>query len=247
MAIQMTERETAQLSSLAPPDRANGGLTVDVRTGTIAADGDSFALDVGFAAPAGVTVLFGASGAGKTTVLDCIAGLRHPQSGRIAAGETVLFDAASRTDVPVPNRHVGYVFQTLALFPHMTADDNIQYGIANHPPSERRVRVDEIADSFGIRHVLKRRPRQISGGERQRVALARTLVTDPKVLLLDEPMAVERQAPHSNPLCNARPRGGFCDGRTRGCAGAGKGDRRGKSVRCSGDSTSRVSSAVVRI
>jgi molybdate transport system ATP-binding protein len=189
MAIQMSERETAQLSSSAGRDPANAGLTVDVRTGPIGADGDPFALDVRFAAPAGVTVLFGASGAGKTTVLDCIAGLRRPEAGRIEAGERVLFDAASGTNLPVANRHVGYVFQSLALFPHMTADDNIQYGIANHGAAARRTRVDEIADSFAIRHVLKRHPREISGGERQRVALARALVTDPMVLLLDEPLS----------------------------------------------------------
>jgi molybdate transport system ATP-binding protein len=188
MAIQMSERETTQSRSLAAYS-ANRGLMLDVRTGKIASDGDPFAIDVRFAAPVGVTVLFGASGAGKTTVLDCIAGLRCPQSGRIVSGETVLFDSASRTDVAVSNRHVGYVFQTLALFPHMSAEDNIQYGIANYSPSERRARVDEIAESFGIGHLLKRRPRQISGGERQRVALARTLVTDPMVLLLDEPLS----------------------------------------------------------
>lgn len=185
----MSEREIAQLSRSVGPDPANAGLTVNVRTEPIATDGEPFALDVRFAVPDGITVLFGASGAGKTTVLDCIAGLRRPESGRIAAGETVLFEAASRTDVPVPNRHVGYVFQSLALFPHMTADENIQYGIAHYPAAERRARVDAIADSFGIYHVLKRRPRQISGGERQRVALARALVTDPMVLLLDEPLS----------------------------------------------------------
>jgi molybdate transport system ATP-binding protein len=189
MAIQMTERETEQLKGLAGQGSANAGLTVRVWTAPIGSDGDPFAADVHFAVPVGVTALFGASGAGKTTVLDCIAGLRRPKAGTIVVGERVLFDAASRTDVQVADRHVGYVFQTLALFPHMTADDNIQYGIANHPASERRTRVDEIADSFGIRHVLKRRPQEISGGERQRVALARALVTDPMVLLLDEPLS----------------------------------------------------------
>jgi molybdate transport system ATP-binding protein len=165
-------------------------LSVGVRKRTRhGAAGDAgFALDVAFSADAGFTVLFGASGAGKTTILDCIAGLQKPDAGQISVGGTVLFDSETGTDVPVRGRQIGYLFQTLALFPHMTGRQNIEYGLASLPAEERSRRVNEIAESFAIAHVLERRPAQISGGERQRVALARALVTRPRALLLDEPM-----------------------------------------------------------
>lgn len=149
----------------------------------------SFTLDVSFSAPAGITMLFGPSGAGKTTLLDCIAGLTTPDSGRIATGDIVLFDSAARTNVPVPHRRVAYVFQTLALFPHMSVEANIAYGLDNSPPAQRRNAVGGIVDAFRIRHTRNRRPSEISGGEAQRTALARALVTDPRVLLLDEPLS----------------------------------------------------------
>jgi molybdate transport system ATP-binding protein len=149
---------------------------------------EQFFLDLQFTAATGLTVLFGTSGSGKTTVLDCIAGLRRPDSGKIVADNVEVFDSASAVDVPTQHREVGYLFQTLALFPHMTARQNIEYGLAALNGEERASRVGEIADSFGISHVLERRPRKMSGGERQRVALARALVRRPRVLLLDEPM-----------------------------------------------------------
>jgi molybdate transport system ATP-binding protein len=149
----------------------------------------SFAVDVDFAVPPGITILFGASGSGKTTVLRGIAGLARPDAGRIAAGDTVLFDAAASVDVPVPRRGVGYVTQDLALFPHLTINDNIQYGLAHADRAVRLERARAIAHSFKVAHVLGRKPGEISGGEKQRVALARALVTDPRVLLLDEPLS----------------------------------------------------------
>jgi molybdate transport system ATP-binding protein len=148
-----------------------------------------FALDVAFTAPPGITILFGASGSGKTTVLRAVAGLARPDSGRISVGDRTLFDAPSRVDVPVEERRVGYVFQQLALFPHMSIADNIEYGLHHVPPDTRRARVSAIAESFRIAGVLGRRPGQTSGGERQRAALARALVTDPSLLLLDEPLS----------------------------------------------------------
>ena len=93
--------------------------------------GPTFTLDVEFTASPGFTILFGASGAGKTTILDCIAGLRKPDAGRIVAGEQVLFDSSKGIDVATRNRRVGYLFQTLALFPHMTVRQNIEYGLTN--------------------------------------------------------------------------------------------------------------------
>ena len=150
--------------------------------------GPRLRLDVRFTLTAGFTILFGASGAGKTTVLDCIAGLQKPDSGRIAAGDTVLFESVTGIDLPARRRNIGYLFQTLALFPHMTARQNIGYGLALLDRPERDHRTSEIAESFGISGLFDRRPTEISGGERQRVALARALVTRPRALLLDEPL-----------------------------------------------------------
>jgi molybdate transport system ATP-binding protein len=148
-----------------------------------------FALDVAFSAPPGITILFGASGSGKTTVLRAVAGLARPDTGRIEIGTRTLFDAGTGTDVPVRQRRVGYVFQQLALFPHMSIADNIQYGLHDVPLHERQRRASAIAESFHIAGVLNRRPGQTSGGERQRAALARALVTEPSMLLLDEPLS----------------------------------------------------------
>jgi len=148
-----------------------------------------FALDVAFDAAAGFTILFGPSGAGKTTLLDCVAGLAQPDAGRVAVGGRALFDSSQRANVPVAQRRVGYVFQDLALFPHMSVEQNVLYGLKPLPDGERKKRVLAILRSFRVDHLAYRRAREISGGERQRVALARTLVTDPAVLLLDEPLA----------------------------------------------------------
>jgi molybdate transport system ATP-binding protein len=148
-----------------------------------------FSLNVSFEAAAGFTILFGASGAGKTTLLDCIAGLAKPESGRISVGQRNLFDSKHGIDVPVAKRRAGYVFQSLALFPHMTVEQNVAYGLAHLPHTERDLRVCEVLRTFRIDHLASRTAQKISGGESQRVALARTLATDPQVLLLDEPLA----------------------------------------------------------
>ncbi len=151
--------------------------------------GSGFTLDIRFAVPAGFTILFGRSGAGKTTTLEAIAGLVAPDAGRIRLARRVVFDSASRVNVDVSRRGVGYVFQNSALFPHLTVERNVRYGLRGVPEIERRQRVGEILDSFRIVSLAGRLPRTISGGERQRVALARALVTRPDVLLLDEPLA----------------------------------------------------------
>jgi molybdate transport system ATP-binding protein len=163
-------------------------LSVQIRK-KFAASNANFKLEVGFDLGSGITILFGPSGAGKTTLLDCIAGLVLPDSGRIATSQKVLFDSANQTDAPVQRRKIGYVFQDLALFPHLTAEQNVQYGLAALNPAERRARSDAVLESFRISSSKTRKPREISGGERQRVALARALVTDPCLLLLDEPLA----------------------------------------------------------
>jgi molybdate transport system ATP-binding protein len=152
------------------------------------ASGDEFLLQVDFKAAPGITILFGASGAGKTTLLDCIAGLVSPDEGRIAIGDRLLFEH-NRIDLHASKRRVGYVFQDLALFPHLTVAQNVEYGLSHLPRAECRSRAAAMLQAFRISQFAKRKPAEISGGERQRVALARTLVTDPEVLLLDEPLA----------------------------------------------------------
>jgi molybdate transport system ATP-binding protein len=167
---------------------ASARLEVRVRK-RMAAQGGEFVLDVEFQGAPGFTILFGASGAGKTTLLDCVAGLVTPDAGRITIGERVLFDSEQRTDVPVAKRRAGYVFQDLALFPHLTVEENVEYGLTHLPRSQRGERAAAILQAFRIAHLARRSAQEISGGESQRVALARTLVTDPAVLLLDEPLA----------------------------------------------------------
>jgi molybdate transport system ATP-binding protein len=171
----------------------NPTLSVGIRKSFPSPDRE-FTIDVDFSAAPGFTILFGSSGSGKTTLLDCAAGLATPDAGRIAVGERVLFDANkhqtnAQMDVPVAKRGVGYVLQDLALFPHLTVEQNTEYGLAHLPRSARKQRTREMLKEFSIEHLGRQRPREISGGERQRVALARALVTDPCVLLLDEPLA----------------------------------------------------------
>jgi molybdate transport system ATP-binding protein len=149
----------------------------------------AFTLEVDLSITPGFTILFGPSGAGKTTLLDCVAGLTGPESGRIAIGDRVLFDSTQNIDRAVAKRRVGYVFQTLALFPHLTVQENVEYGLVHLPHAERISRASAILQAFRIAHLANQSPRRISGGESQRTALARTLVTDPDVLLLDEPLA----------------------------------------------------------
>jgi molybdate transport system ATP-binding protein len=151
--------------------------------------GNEFLLDVAVDLTPGFTILFGASGAGKTTLLDCLAGLTTPDSGRISLADRLLFDSSRRVNVTTAQRRVGYVFQSLALFPHMTVERNVAYGLAHLPPAERTRRATSLLEAFRISHLARRKARDISGGESQRVALARTLVTDPDFLLLDEPLA----------------------------------------------------------
>jgi molybdate transport system ATP-binding protein len=148
----------------------------------------SFVLDISFEAPPGITILFGPSGAGKSTLLDCLAGLLRPDAGRIVAGDNILFDSGARISIPPQRRRIAYVFQSLALFPHLTVEENIAYGLRDIPDQDRRTRIEEILEAFRVEKLRNRKPAQISGGEKQRVALARSLVTAPRVLLLDEPL-----------------------------------------------------------
>lgn len=148
-----------------------------------------FALDVSWEIGDELAVLFGPSGAGKSMTLHAIAGLTRPDEGTVRLGETVLFDSSSRLDLAPWKRSVGYVFQDLALFPHMDVMDNVLYGASETP---RRERIDEalgIMASFGLGGLQRRMPSELSGGQKQRVALARALMRRPGVLLLDEPFS----------------------------------------------------------
>lgn len=168
---------------------ADASLSLRIRKALAFPHAPGFLLEAEFSAPPGITVVFGPSGSGKTTLLECVAGLLQPDTGRIAVGERVLFDSEQRRDLSPAQRAVGYVFQNLALFPHLTVEANVAYGLARLPASQGRARVHAILEQFHIVPLAQRRPDDLSGGERQRVALARALVTEPSVLLLDEPLA----------------------------------------------------------
>jgi molybdate transport system ATP-binding protein len=175
-------------SSIEPVQPISADLEVRIRKRFLNPEG-SFILNVHFRALAGFTILFGASGAGKTTLLDCIAGLSDPDDGRVAIGGIDLYDLEKKCNVAAWKRHIGYVHQDLALFPHLTAGENVAYGLRALRSTERQSRSRQMLDAFRIDHLRDRLPAKISGGERQRVALARALVTEPRALLLDEPLA----------------------------------------------------------
>lgn len=141
-----------------------------------------------------IVALTGHSGAGKTSVLNAIAGLGTPRHGRIEIGGRVLFDSEAKVDLPPHLRHVGYVFQDARLFPHMQVRDNLRYGRRRPPPADAvpsmpRFSFDDVVALLGIAPLLKRRPANLSGGEAQRVAIGRALLSQPRLLLLDEPLS----------------------------------------------------------
>jgi molybdate transport system ATP-binding protein len=144
-------------------------------------------LDIDLKTEAGVTVLFGASGSGKTLTLDSIAGFVRPDDGRILLDGAILFDAPTRVHLPPQQRNCGYVFQNYALFPHMTIRENLKFAAERSPRLERHRRVTEMLERFRLTEVAGRRPHEVSGGQRQRCSIARGLIGSPKLLLLDEP------------------------------------------------------------
>jgi molybdate transport system ATP-binding protein len=162
-------------------------VSSDVLSVRVRATVGAFRVDVAFDVPPGVTVLFGPSGSGKSTTLFAIAGLTKPQAGRVALGETVWFDSERTLDASPESRRVSLVFQSLALFPHLTALQNVEYGIARTvAPAERRRVARAMLERMRVGHVADRLPRTYSGGEAQRVAIARAFAREPRAVLLDE-------------------------------------------------------------
>jgi molybdate transport system ATP-binding protein len=153
----------------------------------IAAQLGAFALDVGFSSDAAVSALFGPSGSGKTSVLNAIAGLLRPSSGRIALDERVFFDG--RTCLPPQARRVGYIFQEGRLLPHLSVRQNLLYGRFFSPRAERSAEFERVVGLLDLARLLARRPHNLSGGERQRVAIGRALLASPRLVLMDEPLA----------------------------------------------------------
>jgi len=147
-----------------------------------------FFINVSFESTGGVTGLFGASGAGKTTLMNMIAGLIAPDRGRIALDHATLFDSASGIDVPVHRRRIGYVFQEGRLFPHLSVAANLDYGRRMHGLARDGAEMERVIALLDIGSLLDRRPGRLSGGERQRVAVGRALLMRPRLLLLDEPL-----------------------------------------------------------
>ncbi|HSN30216.1 MAG TPA: ATP-binding cassette domain-containing protein [Kofleriaceae bacterium] len=139
--------------------------------------------------PPGITCIIGPSGSGKSTLLATLAGLATADRGRVAVGDEVWLDRERGIDVPVHQRRQSYVFQGLALFPHMSALHNVEYGMHDVPRAERTERALKLLERVGVKHLARRKPRTFSGGEAQRVAIARALARSPKLVLLDEPFS----------------------------------------------------------
>lgn len=155
---------------------------------------DHFSVDLEYEFDRGILVIQGESGAGKTTILNCISGLVRPEEGKIRLENATVFDQEGGVNLPARQRNIGYLFQNYALFPHMTVQQNIFYGVKNtqsykEKRSETLDYAMSVMDNFGLSHLRRKHPNRISGGERQRVALARAIVTKPRLLLLDEPFS----------------------------------------------------------
>jgi molybdate transport system ATP-binding protein len=158
-------------------------MTVEKRLG-------KFSIDVNLACEtSGIVAFFGRSGAGKTSLVNMLAGLLRPDRGRIVVNGNTLFDSARGIDLPPEKRRLGYVFQEARLFPHMTVRGNLQYGLHRVPAAERTIAPDQVIALLGLENSLTRRPHHLSGGEKQRVALGRALLANPRLMLMDEPLA----------------------------------------------------------
>ncbi|WP_300035189.1 molybdenum ABC transporter ATP-binding protein [uncultured Roseobacter sp.] len=159
-----------------------------------------FTLDAAFEAPRGITVLYGRSGTGKTSIINAVAGLLNTASGRVTIGDRVLFDTEQGIWVPPHKRRVGYIFQEGRLFPHLTVRQNLLYGRRFAPRTAAPESPDRVIEMLGIHHLLDRRPALLSGGEKQRVAIGRALLASPEIILADEPLAALDDARKSDIL-----------------------------------------------
>ncbi len=161
----------------------------DALDATLALSRGDFTLDVELRCPPGITCIMGPSGSGKSTILATLAGLARPDRGRVVLGGDVWLDRAKGIDVAVHLRRLSYMFQGLALFPHLTAVGNVTYGMHDLPRAERQDKALGLLERLGVAHLAHRRPRTFSGGEAQRVALARAIARQPRLVLLDEPFS----------------------------------------------------------
>jgi molybdate transport system ATP-binding protein len=148
-----------------------------------------FRLDVAFRAEAPIVGLFGRSGSGKTSLVNALAGISRPQRGRVVVNGATLFDSEHGIDLPPERRRLGYVFQDDLLFPHLDVEANLLYGFHRAPRAERVIEPSHVIDLLGVRELLQRLPDALSGGEKQRVAIGRALLAQPRLLLMDEPLA----------------------------------------------------------
>jgi len=170
----------------APPIPAASILEAHIRKKFVRQD---FELDVEIALSSGITILFGRSAAGKSTLLDCLAGVLAPDHGKISIASEILFDSEARINLPPPQRRIGYIFQNAPLFPHLTVEENVSFGLHTAPKNLRRERAQELMEIFHVQELRRARPYEISGGQRQRALLARALAPNPRALLLDEPLS----------------------------------------------------------
>lgn len=159
-------------------------ITVDIRKRL-----GSFALNMQFDCEEKILGFLGASGSGKSMLLNCIAGLETPDEGKIIVDGTVYFDSKEKVNLPTAKRRIGYVFQNYALFPHMTVLQNVMYGLKNIPKQEKLLRVLNLLETMQLLHVKDSFPSQLSGGQQQRTALARSLILEPAIMLMDEPFS----------------------------------------------------------
>ena len=185
-------------------------IRVDIRK-TLRSHDREFRLDVSFTAEHDRSVVFGPSGSGKSVTLQCIAGLLKPDEGRIEIGERVLFDSAAGINLRPQERNVGFVFQDYALFPHLTVEQNVAFGLTREigERNDSGARVKEFLTLFELGPLARSHPRSLSGGQRQRVALARALIRHPDLLLMDEPLSA------LDPLLRSRVRRELSDMQTR--------------------------------
>ncbi len=149
----------------------------------------NFVLDASFTAEGGVTAIFGRSGSGKSTILRIVGGLLRPDHGRVALDDATMLDTNQRVSVPVHRRRFGHVFQEPRLFPHLSVRQNLNYGRWFAGLSGDRSEFDRVVDLLGLGHLVDRRPGRLSGGEKQRVAIGRALLSKPRMLLMDEPLS----------------------------------------------------------